>query len=544
MANLSQLKREKMLKFLEQLKQQHADNESIIAFNEIENELKSKKYGLVWEQHEEKVDVQMRDNVPVFTEVKEREIIGDPDSEDYNFLIEGDNLHSLYLLEKTHRGKIDVIYIDPPYNTKNKDFTYDDKCVDSNDGYKHSKWLSFMERRLTIARNLLSEKGAILISIDDNEYSQLKLLCDSIYGDINYICSFIRKTKSMTGDDGNGLNIQHEYLCVYAKNKSKLLFVGEEKTFSSYTNPDNDPNGDWCSGDPSAKSGGDTTYFPIKNPYTGQVDYPPNGRYWAFSKTTLEKYIESGRIVFKKEIKKGNRGFIFKRYKNTLTSLHEAVGTLLFTDNEYMNQTATKELNSIVNGTKFSYPKPSEFVKKLIKYLTTKNSIILDFFAGSGTTAHAVMKLNSEDNGNRKYILCTNNENQICEKVTYNRLKNLIKNDKDTGIYASNIKYYKTEFIPKKYDGYLSESLIDYIRELVQLENHCGIDNKKNIIIYTDEEADLLLKESNILDKCKHIYISSDVLLDNVHENAFKDIRISVIPAYYFEQELIEAYEL
>ena len=167
MANLSQIKREKMLKFLETLKEQHSDDESLIAINQIENELTSKKYGLVWEEHEEEVDVKMRTHIPVFTEVEEKEVVGDSECEQYNFLLEGDNLHSLKLLEKTHKGKIDVIYIDPPYNTKNKDFVYDDKFVGEDDTFRHSKWISFMYERLKIAQKLLSEKGAIFISIDD-----------------------------------------------------------------------------------------------------------------------------------------------------------------------------------------------------------------------------------------------------------------------------------------------------------------------------------------------------------------------------------------
>ena len=156
MANLSQIKREKMLKFLETLKEQHSDDESLIAINQIENELTSKKYGLVWEEHEEEVDVKMRTHIPVFTEVEEKEIVGNPDSEQYNFLLEGDNLHSLKLLEKTHKGKIDVIYIDPPYNTKNKEFIYDDKFVGEDDTFRHSKWISFIYERLKSAQKLLT----------------------------------------------------------------------------------------------------------------------------------------------------------------------------------------------------------------------------------------------------------------------------------------------------------------------------------------------------------------------------------------------------
>ena len=175
MTNISKQKREKMILFLEKIKKQHNDDESIIALNEIEKVLTDKKYGLVWEEHTERVDEEMKTKIPVFIEDKDREIVSDK-SLPYNFIIEGDNLHSLKLLEKTHKGKIDVIYIDPPYNTGNKDFIYDDIIVDSQDTFKHSKWISFMNERLNVAKKLLSQDGIILISIDDNEYTQLKIL--------------------------------------------------------------------------------------------------------------------------------------------------------------------------------------------------------------------------------------------------------------------------------------------------------------------------------------------------------------------------------
>ena len=186
MPNLSQLKRQRMLAFLDKIKEDYkTDDEMLIALGEIANALISKKYGLVWEQHEEKVDVAMQTSIPVFEEVLEREISVDPDKP-YNFLLEGDNLHSLYLLEKTHKGAIDLIYIDPPYNTGEEDFIYDDNYVDANDSFRHSKWLSFMSVRLNIAKSLLAPHGFIFISIDDKEASQLKMLCDEIFGEGNY----------------------------------------------------------------------------------------------------------------------------------------------------------------------------------------------------------------------------------------------------------------------------------------------------------------------------------------------------------------------
>lgn len=210
MANLSKIRRDKMIQFLETLKEQHSDDESLIAINQIEKELVSKRYGLVWEEHEENVDVMMRDNIPVFTEVSEREIAEAPE-ENYNFLLEGDNLHSLYLLEKTHKGKVDVIYIDPPYNTGKKDFVYDDKKVEFDDSYKHSKWLSFMSVRLKIASRLLSDTGVIFISIDDNEEAQLKLLCDEIF-DSNNCLGIIIQNKMNAKNDTTDIQKNHEYI--------------------------------------------------------------------------------------------------------------------------------------------------------------------------------------------------------------------------------------------------------------------------------------------------------------------------------------------
>ena len=342
-----------------------------------------------------------------------------------NLYIEGDNLEVLKLLQESYLGKVKMIYIDPPYNTGN-DFIYNDdfkmtseeyaeesgafdedenrmfKNTDSN-GRFHSDWCSMIYSRLMLARNLLSDDGVIFISIDDNEQENLKKICDETFGEINFIGEIIRKTKSMTADNGNGFNLQHECLLIYAKNTKKVYLTGEEKTFKNFSNPDNDPNGDWCAADPSAKSGGNTTYFEIENPYTHKVDFPPKGRYWAFSKSTLKKYIENGRIIFKTKYNENERGFIFKRYRNNMSIQTEPVNSLFSIENEYMNQAATIEMKNMFDGSVFSYPKPVEFLKRLISY--SNADIILDFFSGSATTAHAVMQLNAEDGGHRKFIM-------------------------------------------------------------------------------------------------------------------------------------------
>ncbi|GAA7294015.1 site-specific DNA-methyltransferase [Helicobacter pylori] len=336
-----------------------------------------------------------------------------------HILIKGDNLDALKILKQSYSEKIKMIYIDPPYNTKNENFIYGDDFSQSNEevlkqldyskekldyiknlfGLKsHSGWLSFMYPRLLLARDLLKQDGVIFISIDDNEAAQLKLLCDEIFGEGNFVADFIRKTKSTTNDAKTGINYQHEFLLCYAKNKEFVNLLGGEKNLENYKNPDNDPNGAWISSDPSAKSGNmKTGYFAVTNPYTNKVDYPPNGRFWRFSQNTIQKHIDEGRICFKKEHKDNERSFIYKRYLKDLKTTKKTFDSLVFTDNLYMNQVATKELLKLELAEYFSYPKGVDFMAKIVEHATEKGDIILDFFAGSGTTAHAVLESNKSD---------------------------------------------------------------------------------------------------------------------------------------------------
>lgn len=344
-----------------------------------------------------------------------------------NLYIEGDNLVVLKLLQESYLGKIKMIYIDPPYNT-GSDLIYMDHFSVASSEYEkavhlyngeglklyrntesngrfHSDWCSMIYSRLMLARNLLTDDGVIFISIDDNEQVNLKKICDEIFGEINCVGEIIRKTKSMTADNGCGFNLQHEVLLVYAKDSSKVTLKGEAKSYDNYSNPDEDPNGDWCAGDPSARSGGPSTYFEIENPYTHKKDVPPLGRYWAFSQETLKKYIREGKIKFKQNYRDNERGFIFKRYKKDAASLYEPVHSLFGIENIYMNQAATVEVKKLFGNDVFSYPKPVAFIKKLVKYTTDMDAIVLDFFSGSATTAQAVMEQNAEDGGRRKFIM-------------------------------------------------------------------------------------------------------------------------------------------
>ena len=439
-----------------------------------------------------------------------------------NIYIEGDNLEVLKILQESYLNRIDCIYIDPPYNTGN-DFVYNDdfkknendelsesgqideynnKLITNNDsnGRFHSDWLSMMYPRLKLARNLLKDNGVIFISIDENEYSNLKKICDEIFGEKNYIGDIIRKTKSMTNDSGFGFNNQHEYLLIFAKNTNNFMLKGEEKNLDNYKNPDNDPNGKWCSGDPSAKSGGNSTYFEIENPYTHKVDLPPNGRYWAFSKETLNEYIKQGRIKFKKEYSEKERGFIFKRYKKDLKTNILPLDSLFAVSNNYMNQAATKELANLMGENIFSYPKPIEFIKKIISSVYNKDAIILDFFSGSATTAHAVMQLNAEDDGNRKYIMV-----QIPEKIENASYKNLcdlgierikkINNSDGFRVYkvdSSNMKdiYYE----PSK----LNQAQLNMFESNIK-DDRTAEDLLTQVILDLGLTLDLRIEEKNIL---------------------------------------------
>ncbi len=331
--------------------------------------------------------------------------------EDDNLIIKGNNLLALHSLKKKYAGKVKLIYIDPPYNTGNDSFGY-------NDSFNHSTWLTFMKNRLEVAKEFLSDNGVIFISLDDNEAHYCKVLMDEIFRRENFVGDLIRKTKSMTADESTGFNLQHEYVFLYAKNKNYLKLHGEEKDFINYKNLDNDKNGDWISGDPSAKSGTESTYFEIENPYTKKKDFPPKGRYWAFSRDSFEKYVQDGKIKFKEDYKNNERGFIFKRYKNELKSQFNPLNSLCLVGNEYMNQVGTKELREVFNSDTFEYPKPEKFLEKIIQSSTKKNDLVMDFHLGSGTTCAVAHKMG------RRYIGIE--QMDYIEDIAVERMKKII----------------------------------------------------------------------------------------------------------------------
>ncbi len=545
MANLSQQKRQRMLEFLQRLREEHKDDDSVlIALGEIESELNAKKYGLVWEQHEEAVDVMMRDAIPVFTEDTEREITAVPGGA-YNFLLEGDNLHSLRLLEKTHKGRIDVIYIDPPYNTGNKDFVYDDKYVDAVDGFRHSKWLSFIGERLRIAVNLLSEKGCILISINDLEYAQLKMLCDDVIGEDKYIGTLIWKSRQ-NKDNRNitGVSVDHEYVLAYAKESGIRNFKGGERLTDRYSNPDNDPRGPWTSGNMvgiATEEQRPNLHYDFIDHRTG-INYGKPSMGWRYDRNTMRRLVDEDRIIFPDTPDGRPRRKVFLRdVKEVRPGFSSIIGADIYTRN------GTADVVSVFGRRAFDFPKPVELLKQLLDQTTAAESIILDFFAGSGTTAQAVLELNKEDGGSRSFILCTNNENNICESVTYPRIKTVISGARSDGSKYSegipaNLKYYHTAFVAKD-DENLSDTLLGHIAEMIQLEHGVKLDGQHYIMVLDDDGADALAAHWADYPDVKALYVSKNVLFTTEQNAMFRDVDIRIIPDYYFNFELREVGE-
>ncbi|WP_440977658.1 site-specific DNA-methyltransferase [Sedimentibacter sp. LTW-03] len=597
MSNLSKKKRNEMISFIEKLREEHTDDASVIALNEIESFITEKRYGLVWEEHAERVDEEMTHNIPVFREIECKKIkaVG---NNDFNFLLEGDNLHSLKLLEKTHKNSIDLLYIDPPYNTGNKDFFYDDDYVEKDDGFKHSKWLSFMSERLLIARRLLSDEGVVFISIGDDELCNLKILCDEIFGESNFINIISVNMKNIAGASGGGEDKKFkknlEYLVIYAKDYSFLpLFnnsynyielyslieqMREEDRSWKYTSVLVDAGQKVYIGSTVDGSGGEIKIYSRKNPQfisvkkiaekDGITEQEAYYKYYKkIFRTTMPQSSIRPRVMEKvKEIgSEGdfysivyvpvsgkNKGKLYEQfYKgdkfNLLAWLDDVVekkeGAIYKKElnGTYWNHVAgTKNLTK--EG-KVQFPngkKPLSLLEQVISLYPSKDITVLDFFAGSGTTGHAIIKLNKDDGGNRKYILCTNNENNICEEVTYQRLCNIQDE------LPHNLKYFKTDFIPKfpEDEEIVSDRLLLYIKEMVELEHMIEVDSENNIIVLTEDEMEKLFA-GKIKDGA-FIYIPSYILVSRDQQSIIDKLNLTIvyIPDYYFADELREVGEI
>lgn len=462
----------------------------------------NKTYGLVWEDKPEVVEERLRDELPILTEVPERAIISEDKDAPNHILIEGDNLEALATLAYTHEGKIDIIYIDPPYNTGNNDFIYNDSYVDKEDSYRHSKWLSFMSRRLRIAKKLLSDYGVIFISIDDNEQADLKILCDSIFMPSNFCGQFIWRKKSGGGQTDRYFVTEHEYILVYqATNKFCWKDIQIEKSRKNYKYQDEKGSYNLIKlekwGSSAHKEDRPSMYFPIKNP-DGEDFYPvaPDGKAgrWRVGVKKMQTLIKDNLIEWKNGIPY-EKDYYSETEVKTKTqksrSILYNVGETGDGSNLLTNIFREKDV--------FQNPKPLSLIKELISHNSA--NYILDFFSGSGTTLHATMQLNAEDGGNRQCILITNNENNICENITYKRNQLVINgytdlnNEEVPGLTKNNLRYYRTGFVGRSRSMQNMRKLVNLATDMLCIKENLyteqntfgGQKTYKNVFRYFDD---------------------------------------------------------
>ena len=533
--NISKKKREDLLDKIKQIRAfiaaapQDENTGNLLSYlSDLEKDVNGKKYGLVFEEHREEIDEVLDTHTPVLTE--DADLFIDHGGQ-MNFLLEGDNLAALKLLEKTHRGNIDLIFIDPPYNTRNGDFGYDDSRVDLTDTFRHSKWVSFMSERLLVARRLLKNDGVIFIAIDDNEQAALKLLCDQLFGEENFLASIIWQHSIQPKGYSGTFSVHHNYILCYQKTAQFVLnsLPRTDEDNKAYANPDNDPRGKWRSGDVRNALYRPNLIYDIISPSGNVIKPCANG--WRWSKETVEEKIKSGEIVFSKD----ETRIIRKIYLDTLEG--RTPETIWFGKDVGTTRSAMSEIKEIFGSSVFGTPKPTSLIERTLRLISRTDATVLDFFAGSGTTGHAVMKLNAEDGGSRRFILCTNNENGICRDVTYERIRRVI--DKED--YAASLKYYKIDYVPildRMYYEYADE-LLRHIRELVELENGINFTGNEEVaIVLTDEELETFLNDESICKKCQKLYMGHDVLLDAQQAQALQEynIAVNIIPDYYYKE--------
>lgn len=634
--NITKLKRDEMIKFLEELKSRHFDDESIRAFNEIENALTEKKFGLVFEEHIEEVDEKLKNEIPVFCADESRKICKDK-SLPYNFIIEGDNLQALYLLEKTHRGKVDCIYIDPPYNTGARDWKYNNDYVDNSDNYRHSKWLSMMKNRLLIAKKLLNPKTGVLIAtIDEHEVHHLRSLLEELFPECSiqmvtivmnpkgvsqgrfarveeyaiYVFmpdAFPSKwTDSMLVEDNNTEDVRWAglirsgsnarridrpkmyYPILIDKKLKKVIRGGEILPLDEHPNYDEKIDGyevawpvrtDYSEGHWSVNA--DTLNKLIEKGYVSLGNYDKKRKTWGISYLSAKtrEQIESGEIVI---TGRDSNNVVKVKY---VGDKYQEVRTVWYRSRLNAGTYGSDLIKKILCEKRFSYPKSLYAVADSIGVIVGNNkaATILDFFAGSGTTLHAVNLLNLKDNGNRKCIMVTNNELSASEeKELYN--KGIVKGSDewekygiakyvtwprticsiegvdvngnplkgeylDTDIpmsngFKSNVKYYKCDWTPRKPEDYLlSNALTLHIKEMIELENAIEVDNIENVIIYNRDDFNKYILDENNFKKISRLWINQNIIFDSEELKILNKKGFKYIPREYFGQELKEVSE-
>ena len=495
----------------------------------------NKTYGLVWEDKPEDVEERLRNELPILTEAPERAIISEDKDAPNHILIEGDNLEALATLAYTHEGKIDVIYIDPPYNTGNKDFIYNDSYVDKEDSYRHSKWLSFMSRRLKIAKKLLSDRGVIFISIDDNEQAQLKLLCDEIFSPSNFVGTYFWKRTSTPPALSYKIRRKLEYVLCYQKTD-----IPQRTYAQGYVDGGDAPL--LNSGNPMG-----ILQFPI-----GSVHFNlPDGVYSAKSTYKMELlenvivehginintfsargHFKWGQNNLEKEVSEGTY-FLIKSLQFSPRFQKSTKATKVpsnIVDDEVgvgTNEDAQKEVEAL--NVDFNYAKPISLISYLSKmpFWNEKDITILDFFAGSGTTLHATMQLNAEDGGHRQCILVTNNENNICEEVTYERNRRVIqgytnaKGEEVAGLTKNNLRYYRTGFVGRNRTIQNMRKLVNLATDMLCIKEDLYTEQKtfggqktyKNVFRYFDngKKQMLVIYREEAIDELVDIIYNLDI---------------------------------
>jgi adenine-specific DNA-methyltransferase len=437
---------------------EHLTKDELTRLLEARDRRDATRFGLVWEANEIERDKAINAD---FVALDLDAGLSTPEREGgwRNLIIEGDNFDALRYLRMTYAGKVKCIYIDPPYNTGNRDFVYNDRFVDANDSWRHSTWCEFMYQRLILAKDLLRQDGVIFVSIDDHEIFALGMLMNRVFGEGNFVANCIWQKRYSAANDHKTIAPMHEYVLVYRMSemwRRNLLPRGEDKD-KQYRFEDE--GGVYrCSDYTCNKSAEErpNLYYAITQPNTGEEIWPKRTRVWSYSRDEHLRHVAEDLIYWGKD----GKGKVpsFKRYKHMLRNADGVVPNTWWTFDEVgHNDTAKKELMAVLpeDARSFSTPKPSTLVERMLHVGCGQNDLILDFFAGSGTTAHAVMKLNAEDGGKRRFILVSNTEateaepeKNLCREVCAKRVRRVIEGYGENAGLGGDFAYLRCRRIP------------------------------------------------------------------------------------------------